>query len=91
MKAEQSYYRVPPLTRIDRTRHVNANLGRNNKIHSLSEYRYLREMEKQLSEREVITRINRQMAAVGLVLIPLAFLLGAACFVAQVGIYMGWW
>ena len=49
--------------------------------------------EEQLTpkERREIAEFNRQMAKVGLVLIPLAFILGASCVVAQVGIYMGWW
>ena len=42
-------------------------------------------------ERREIAEFNRQMARVGYVLIPLAFILGASCVVAQVGIYMGWW
>ena len=91
MTAEQSYYRVPPLIKIDRTRRVDTIQRQNNKIESLSEYRYLREMDKQSSEREAIVRINRQMARVGLVLIPLVFALGAICLVAQLGIYKGWW
>jgi len=49
--------------------------------------------EEQLTreERREIEKINRQMEAVGLVLIPLAFILGAVCLVAQIGIYKGWW
>lgn len=85
MKAEQSYYRM------DRNNRVNTGHGRNNKIESLSEHRYLREMDKQLSEREVIARLNRRMAMVGLVLIPLVIILSAVCVVAQIGMKFGWW
>ena len=42
------------------------------------------------AEQQEIDKINRHMDAVGLVVIPLAFILGAVCLVAQIGMYKGW-
>lgn len=91
MKSEQSYYRLPPLTRINRSMHCNVNPARNNKITNLCEYRLARQTERHLSDREVIARINRQMDFIGKIAIGVTLVLFVAVVVAQFGIYKGWW
>jgi hypothetical protein len=93
-----SAYRIPPLSKADKTR--KRSNTRQAEIIKLSQIRYNHAMAKYIevedehltrADRAEIAKFNRDMEKVGLVLIPIAFLLGAICFVVNLGRAVGWW
>ena len=87
--------RLKPLDNIDRGYKYDKPIPRSSCV---STDRIVRESDKfkiselpTSAELQEIDKINRQMAAVGLVVIPIVFILAIACVVAQVGMKFGWW
>ncbi len=91
-------YRIPPLSRANKTR--KRSNTRQAEIIKLSQIRYNHAMAKYVevedehltrADRAEIAKFNRQMEKIGLALIPVAFALAVACVVVNLGRAVGWW